>query len=147
MLQFLERRQQIRHRPAPAIQSPHQHDIDLAAACGLQQFLASFSLGRAGADLTDLHGDGPAAPGGILAHGADLHRQRLLIVRGNAGVEADAEHFRRFPCLAKNLIGFCLWKGPFGGHFGVSPKHGRSRSFSARQDSSYSPGVSASVSR
>ena len=151
MLQFLERRQQIRYRPAPAVQPPHQHHIDLAAAGGLQQFLASFSLGRTGTDLTDLHGDRPAAPGGILPHGATLHGQRLLIVGGNAGVQAGAEHFRRLPCLAKNVIGFCLWRGPFGGHFGVSPNHGRSRSFSARQDSSYyaAAGVAsrASVSR
>ena len=134
MLQFLKGRQQIRYRPAPAVQPPHQHDIDLAAACGLQQFLASFSLGRTGANLTDLHGDRPAAPGGILPHGAALHRKRLLIVGGNAGVQAGAEHFRRLPCLAKNVIGFCLWRGPFYGHFRVSPNHGRSRSFSARQD-------------
>jgi hypothetical protein len=34
--------------------------------------------------------------------------------------------------LAKNVIGFRLRKGSFGGHFGMSPKHGRSRSFPAR---------------
>ena len=54
MLQFLKGCQQIRYRPAPAVQPPYQHDIDLAAACGLQQFLTSFSLGRTGADLTDV---------------------------------------------------------------------------------------------
>jgi hypothetical protein len=52
-------------------------------------------------------------------------------------VEDWREHFRRFPCVAKNVIGFCLWKGPFGGHFRVSPNHGRSRSFSARKELSY----------
>jgi len=66
MLQFLECRQQIRYRPAPAVQPPHQHHIDLATACGLQQFLTSFSLGRTGADLTYVHGNGPAPPGSIL---------------------------------------------------------------------------------
>jgi hypothetical protein len=59
---------------------------------------------------------------------------RLLSVGGNAGVQAGAEHFRRFPCLAKNVFGFCLIGGRFGGHFGASPNHGRSRSFSARLD-------------
>ena len=54
MLQLLEGCQQIRYRPTPAVQSPDQHDIDLAAACGLQQFLTSFSLGRTGADLTEV---------------------------------------------------------------------------------------------
>ena len=44
MLQFLKRCQQVRHRPAPAIQPPHQHDIDLAAARSIQQFFAQFSL-------------------------------------------------------------------------------------------------------
>jgi alpha-beta hydrolase superfamily lysophospholipase len=51
MLQFLQGCQQIRYRPAPAVQSPNQHDIDLSAAGGLQQFLTSFSLGRTGANL------------------------------------------------------------------------------------------------
>jgi hypothetical protein len=97
MLQFLQGCQQIGYRPAPAVQPPNQHDVDLSAAGGLQQFLASFSLGRTGTDLTDVHGNGPAPPGSILPHGATLHGQRLLIVRGNAGVEAGTEHFRRFP--------------------------------------------------
>jgi len=61
MFQFLERCQQIGNRPAPAVQPPYQHDIDLSAAGGLQQFLTSFSLGRTRANLKDLHGDRPAA--------------------------------------------------------------------------------------
>src|SRR5664280_3420497 len=137
MLQLLECRQQIRYRPAPAVQPPYQHDIDLAAACGLQQFLTSFSLSRTRADLTDVHRNGPAPSGSILPNGATLHGQRLLIVCGNAGVQAGAEHFRWFPCLAKNVTGFCLRKGSFGGHFRVSPRHGRRRSFSAMQGSAY----------
>lgn len=137
MLQFLECGEQIRYRPAPAVQPPNQHDIDLAAACGLQQFLTSLSPRRTGTDLTNLHGDRPAAPGSILPHGATLHGQCLLIVRGNAGVQASAKHFRRLPCLAKNVVGFCLRKGLFGGHFRTSPNHGRSRSFPARRGTSH----------
>jgi hypothetical protein len=34
VLQFLERRNQIRDGPAPAIQAPHQHDIDFTSSCG-----------------------------------------------------------------------------------------------------------------
>jgi len=34
MLQFLERGQQICYRAAPAIQSPHQHPVDLTATGG-----------------------------------------------------------------------------------------------------------------
>jgi hypothetical protein len=55
---------------------------------GLQQFLTSLSPRRTGTDLADLQGNRPAASGGILPHGVTLHRHSLLIVRGNAGVEA-----------------------------------------------------------
>ena len=58
---------------------------------------------RPGVHLADLQSDRPAAPGGILPHRPVLHRQRLLIVGGNAGIQAGPEHFRRFPCLAKNV--------------------------------------------
>jgi hypothetical protein len=126
MIEFLQGCEQIRYRAAPSIQSPHQHQVDLVTAGGLQQFLASFSLGRTGADLTDVYGNGPAPPGSILPHGATLHGQRLLIVGGHAGVQPGTKHFRRLPCLAENVIGFCLCKDPFGGHFGASPNHGRS---------------------
>jgi len=43
----------------------------------------------------------------------------------------------RFPGLAKNPVRFYCSRSPFGGHFGVSPNHGRRRSFSARQNLSY----------
>jgi hypothetical protein len=86
MLQSLECRQQIGYGAAPAVQSPDQHYIDLSASCGLDQFLASLTLEGTGANLTDLHGDRPTSPGGILPHGATLHRKCLLIVGGNARV-------------------------------------------------------------
>ena len=59
-------------RPQP-VQPPYQHDIDLAATCGLQKFLPRLSLHRAGANFTDLHGDRPAPPSGILPPSATLH--------------------------------------------------------------------------
>ena len=40
MLKFLQRRNQIRNGPAPAIQTPNQHDIDFAASCGSDQSCA-----------------------------------------------------------------------------------------------------------
>ena len=43
MLKFLERRNQIRDGPAPAIQAPHQHDIDFAPACGSESDVARSS--------------------------------------------------------------------------------------------------------
>src|ERR1019366_4681786 len=61
------------------LESAEEHDVDFSAAGGLPQFLASFSLGRIGTDLTDVHGDRPAAPGGILPHGPALHRKGLLV--------------------------------------------------------------------
>jgi hypothetical protein len=93
MLQFLERRKEICNRPPPAIQPPHQHDINLPAAGGLQQLLAQFSLCRPGIYFADLHGDAPAAPGGILTHRPVLHRESLLVIRGNTGIEACSQHF------------------------------------------------------
>ena len=108
VLQFLKRRQEIRDGSSLAIEPSDQHYVNLSAACGFQDFVPRLSLHRPGANFTDLHGDRPAAPSGILSQSAALHRQRLLIVGGNAGVEAGSEHFRRQPCLAKNVIGFCL---------------------------------------
>jgi hypothetical protein len=46
-----------------AVQPAHQNYNDLSASGGLEQFLASFPLGRAGANPIDLHGDRPAASG------------------------------------------------------------------------------------
>ena len=62
--------------------------------------------------LANLHRDRPAAPSGILPHGAVLHRQSLLVVGGDAGIQPGAEHFRRFPCLAKNAIAILLSEMP-----------------------------------
>jgi hypothetical protein len=90
VLQFLERRQQIRYRPAPPVQAPHQHNVDLAAARSLEHFLAGVSPRRSRAHLADLQGDHPAAPGGILPHGPVLHRQRLLIIRRDTRIQARA---------------------------------------------------------
>jgi hypothetical protein len=54
MFQFLEGSQQIRYRPAPAIQSPDQHQVDLPAASGFQDFLAGFPPHRPGVHLANL---------------------------------------------------------------------------------------------
>ena len=81
--------------------------------------VAQLALRRAGADLFDLRDDGPAALGGVFAHGADLQRQCLLIVRGNAGVKADPKG------VAKNLPGCRLRKSLFCGHFRSVAESGR----------------------
>src|SRR5215813_10847912 len=137
MLQFLERGQQIRHRSAPAVQSPDQHDVNLPPADGFQQSLPRFALRRTRANLADVDGDYPATAGSILPHGAALHGQRLLISSGYAGIKAGPKHFLRFPWLAKNVIRFRFLGSPLGGHLVSSPLSGRTRSFSARQNSSY----------
>ena len=86
VLQFLERRNQVRYGPAPSVQAPHQDDIDFAPTCDREQSLTQFALRRAGAYLFDLRSDGPAALSGVLAHGADLQWQCLLVMSGNASV-------------------------------------------------------------
>src|SRR5580692_12314880 len=137
MLQFLECSEKIRHRPPPTIQSPHQHDIDLATASSVQQLFPQLSLRSAGTDLLHLQSNGPAPPDGVLAQGADLQWDGVLVESGNAGVEANAKHFRMFPSLAKNPGRWYLLRGLFGGHFRVSLPHGRILSFLAKQHSSY----------
>ena len=96
MLQFLKCNEQIGDRSSPAIEPPHQHDIDLPAPRSFQQPLPQLALDRTGSDFLHLHGDGPATPGGIFAHSAVLHGQRLLILSGDAGIEAGANHFGGF---------------------------------------------------
>jgi len=86
MVQFLKCRQQVRHRPAPAIETPHQNDIDLPAARGFHQLFPGVSLDRSGADLPDLHGKSPTPPRNILPQSVRLHRQSLLIIGGHTGV-------------------------------------------------------------
>ena len=70
-------------------------------------------------------GYGPTPPGGVLPQGANLQRDGLLIVGGNARVEAGAKHFRRLVCLAKNPTGLGCLGYPFFGHFQWSGPHGR----------------------
>src|SRR5450759_67374 len=137
MLQFLESCQQVRHRSAPSVQPPHQHHIDFAAARRLQQLLPQLPLRGAATDLFHLHSDSPAPPGGVFAECADLQWNSLLVVRGAAGVETGAGHFRWFPCLAKKPTRFRLFRCLFGGHSEMSLLHGRRLSFSAMQDSAY----------
>jgi len=62
VLQFPERRQEIRDRPAPTIQPPDQHHVDLPPASGFQQFLSRFPSCRSGVHLTNLQGDRPSRP-------------------------------------------------------------------------------------
>ncbi len=58
----------------------------------------------------DLHGDGQAAPDGVLPHGSVLHRQRLLVIGGNAGLQAGAEHFPGLRAWPKTWSDFAFCK-------------------------------------
>ncbi len=131
MLKFLERRYQVCDGPAPAIQTPHQDDIDFAPTCGSDQSCSQLALRSAGADLLDLRNDFPAALERVLAHGANLQRQRLLVVCGNASVQANPKG------VAKTPAGVCLWGSLFFGHSRSVATPGRKLTFPARKDSSY----------
>jgi hypothetical protein len=73
MLKLLERRDQVRDGPAPAIQTPHQDDIAFAPACGGDQSCAQLTFGSAGANFFDLRDDAPSAPGSVFAHGVSCN--------------------------------------------------------------------------
>jgi hypothetical protein len=65
-----------------------------------------------------------------------LHRQRLLILSGDSGIEASANHFGGLLPLAENLTGFPDAGPLFYGHFATLPAYGRRLSFSAIRDTS-----------
>ena len=109
MFQFLQAGEQVGHGCSPAIQAPHHNNVDLPAPCRFHHFFATLPLCCTGADLFHLHGNGPATPGGIFAHGAALHGQGLLVVGGDAGIKAGAgRSFRSFTGVAKNPSRFGL---------------------------------------
>src|SRR5581483_9253787 len=57
--------------------APRIRRTDFAATRCLDQSLASLPLFRTGTDFADLHGNGPAAAGGIRPQGAILHWESL----------------------------------------------------------------------
>ena len=141
VLQFLECRQQVRNGPAPAVQTPHQHDIDFPPASGLQQFLAGFSPHCPRVHLTHLQGDRPSAASRVLAHGPVLHHESLLVAGRDPGVQAGPKHLRSPACLAKNVGGFCLPGSPFCSHSRILPDPGHRGSFLASGSLPESPGL------
>src|SRR5664280_1133030 len=136
MLQFLQSREQVGYRSSPAVQTPHHNNVDLSSPCRFQQFLPTLPLCCSRADFFHLHGDGPAAPGSIFAHGAVLHGQRLLILSGDPSIEAGANHFGAFLPMAENPPGFPDAGPLIYGHITTLPAYGRRVSISAMWDSS-----------
>jgi hypothetical protein len=65
--------------------------IDLAPpGCGKELF-AEFALCRAGTNLFDLSHDVPATLRRVLPYGANLQRQRLLVVRGYSRIQTPSQ--------------------------------------------------------
>src|SRR5206468_6399621 len=95
MLQLLEGCQQVRDRPAPAVEPPDQYPVNLPAARGLQQLLPPLPLGSARADFFDLQGDPPTSASRVFPQGTGLHGDGLLILGRNTGVEACPERCLR----------------------------------------------------
>src|ERR1035441_10594327 len=89
----------------------------LDAARRIQQLLPQLPLRCTGTDLFHLQGYCPAPPGGVFPKRADLQRDGLLVVRGDAGIQARPKHFRLLSCLAENPTRFGFVRSPFSGHF------------------------------
>ena len=99
-------------------------------------------LGSARADFFDLQSDRPTSASGVFPQGTGLHRDGLLILGRNAGVEARPKRcFGPTRGVAKNPWRFRLAGGPFFGHFRMSAPPGRRGSFSARQNLFYCKGI------
>ena len=88
-----------------------------------------FAVSSAGSDFLDLRDDGPATLGGVLAHGANLQWQCLLVVSGNTGIKTNPKG------VAKNLAGFRSGKSLFWGHFRRVAERGRNLMIMARLSS------------
>ncbi|MGC9971948.1 MAG: hypothetical protein ABSE56_15320 [Bryobacteraceae bacterium] len=77
-------------------------DSGLAGRAASSNFSRRLPLRGAAVDLLDLQSDRPIPLAGVFSQGAQLQRDGLLVVGGNAGLEAGTKRFRRFPYLAKN---------------------------------------------
>ncbi len=128
---------QLWRRLADGLTDQQRQSLDQLLEVRVHHPLPQLPLRCTRTDLPYLYGYRPSPPGGVFPHGAALHGEGLLIVGGHTGIEACPEHFCWFPCVAKNGKRFGVFRGPFGGHFGASPGHGRRRSFSAMRHSSY----------
>ena len=70
-----------------------QDDVELAPARRAEQLFSFWAQIGAGADIAHLHSDAPAAPLSVVAHGCELHGERLLVMGGDAGVEPGGQRF------------------------------------------------------
>ena|GEM_PF-6768122 len=105
----------------PSIQPPHQYHIDFPATCSLHQFFPHLPPRHTRTDLSYLHRSGPSYAGWLLAHAPVLHWQRLVILRGNAGMQAGTNCFGAHLPLPKTFPDFLMPDPRFTGISRSSP--------------------------
>ncbi len=107
MFQFLKGCQQIRNRPSPAIQPPHQDNVDFAAARSRHQLLPAFALRGARGNFFHLENDLPTPAGGVFLHRFALHGKSLLVLCRYARIKTSAQRgLGSLAGVAKNPLGF-----------------------------------------
>jgi hypothetical protein len=86
----------------------------------------------------------PATLRYVFPQGAGLQRNCLLVVGGNAGVKTNAKlRFGPSVGVAKNPLRFCFARGPFSGHFPLTPPQGRNLVISGQRCIGTLPGSHA----
>ena len=101
-----------------------------------------------GANLTDLQGDRPDPAGRRIPAGRGSAAGWSVGRQWRRGRRGQRETFSPVSVPGQKRSGVWLSRSPFGGHFRVSPHHGRRLSFSARHELMILPrGRVASVSR
>ena len=90
-VKLLQGGNEVQKRSPPSVQTPDHNGIELATSSYFEDFLPLRSRLGTGADFFDFRGDRPATSLGVGAHGRELHRQSLLIMGGDSGVETDPE--------------------------------------------------------
>ena len=111
-------RQQIRHRAAPAVQPPHQHQIDLAAALASSSFSRASRLAVRSSPTADLQQRSSSRAG--------RHTPAWLVVASEESADQWSKWRAYRPAarnisvayasLAKNCYRISPLGGPFGGH-------------------------------
>jgi len=89
--QFLQGDDQVGKRTAPAVEPLNEDSVQFSAAHRGKQLLALRTLQGTRSNLPDLRDGLPASSTGVLSHGLDLERKRLLIVSRDPGVECDSK--------------------------------------------------------
>ena len=95
--QLLQRIHEIDQRASPAVEPPHNHKINFPPSGCHQEFFPFLSECRSRTDILYLDIDRPAPLPRVIAHGGELHRQRLLVMSGNSGVETCARLVSPWP--------------------------------------------------